>query len=68
MDKTKTNHTPPPVDQLAQTTRDALLDQAFDLACEAFGEPHDDVVTAIYERLVWNWQRGLGAAGAVTVH
>lgn len=54
--------------RMSEHTKQTFMDQAFDLACEAFGEPHDDVVTAIYERLVWNWQRGLGAAGAVTVH
>lgn len=45
-----------------------LFDQAVDLAYKAFAEPDDEHVLAIYSRLLWNWQRGLADAGAVTVH
>jgi len=53
---------------MSEYTKQVLRDQAFDLACDAFGEPHDECVDAVYERLAWNWQRGLGETGAVTIH
>lgn len=46
----------------------ALFDLAVDLAYQAFAEPDDEHVMCIYSRLLWNWQRGLGDDGAVTVH
>ncbi len=54
--------------QMTEYTKQALQDLAFDLACDAFGEPHDETVEAVYERLLWNWHRGMGQQGAVTVH
>lgn len=54
--------------RMNERTKQIIRDQAFDLACEAFDEPYEEVVDAIYERLVWNWVRGLDAVGAVTVH
>lgn len=49
-------------------SRQALRDEAFDLACQAFDDATDDHVHAVYERLDWNRRRGLGNAGVLTVH
>lgn len=54
--------------RMTDHAKQLFRDKAFDLACETFGEPHEEVVEAIYERLVWNWERGLDDAGAVTIH
>lgn len=54
---------------LSEHTLTGLFDQALDLAYERFGEgTTDDHVEAVCDRLVLNWQWGLDAAGAVTVH
>lgn len=48
---------------------DALFHRATDLAYRRFGEATtDDHIEAAYERVVYNWQRGLGDAGVVTLH
>ena len=54
----------PMTEHQAQT----LFDQAVDLAYQAFAEPDDEHILCVYSRLIWNYQRGLGEAGAVTVH
>ena len=54
--------------RMSEHTKQTLRDTAFDLACQAFGDPYDEAVEAIYERLVWNYWRGLGEDGAITVH
>ncbi len=46
----------------------SLFDQAVELAYQAFADPDDEHVMCIYSRLLWNWQRGVGDDGAVTVH
>ncbi|KAA0910660.1 hypothetical protein [Pusillimonas sp. ANT_WB101] len=69
MNKIKTHPTTPlPVDLLAETTRDALFDQAADLVYQAFADPTDDHIECVYLRLVFNHLGGAGDAGAVTVH
>lgn len=45
-----------------------LLDQAFDLAYAGFKTPSDDHIEAVYERLLFNHEHGLGADGALTLH
>lgn len=46
-----------------------LFDQAVDLAYRAFDDQTtDDHIEWAYQRLVVNWQWGLGHDGAVTVH
>lgn len=48
---------------------DALMDQATDLAYDAFGEgTTDDHIEVAFERLVLHWRWGLGATGVTTVH
>lgn len=50
-------------------TRNALMAQAEELALQAFGENAEaEHIEAMFERLLWAWQRGLPADGAVTVH
>ena len=50
-------------------TRHALMDRAEQLALQTFGENAEaEHIEAVFERLVWNWQRGLPVDGAVTVH
>lgn len=45
-----------------------LFDEAVLLAYATFYEPTDDHVLGVFERLVWNMQRGIGVDGAVTIH
>lgn len=50
-------------------TRWELMDEAERLALEVFGEHAEmEHIEAVFERLAWNWRRGLPADGAVTVH
>jgi hypothetical protein len=50
-------------------TRHSLMDQAERLALEVFGENAEaEHIEAVFERLAWNWCRGLPADGATTVH
>lgn len=53
---------------MSEPEHPALFDLAVDLAHQAFAEPDDEHVMCIYSRLLWNWQRGIGDDGAVTVH
>jgi len=54
---------------LTEHTLADLFDQAVDLAYIRFGkEVTDEHVEAVCDRLALNWQWGLDAAGAVTVH
>lgn len=56
----------PPMDEYVA---DALFERATDLAYRRFGEETtDDHIEAAYERVLFNWRRGLGDAGVVTVH
>ena len=48
---------------------DALFERATDLAYQRFGEAtSDDHIEWAYQRMVGNWQWGLGSEGVVTVH
>lgn len=66
----------PRIAPLAQGMEDAdmndiheeLLDQAFHLAYAGFKTPSDDHIEAVYERLLFNYEHGLGADGALTLH
>jgi len=50
-------------------TRYRLMDQAEELALQAFGSAAEvEHIEAVFERLLWAWQRGLPADGAATVH
>lgn len=52
-----------------ETTCDALMERATDLAYLAFGqETTDDHIEWAYQRLVMHWRWGLPVAGVVTVH
>jgi hypothetical protein len=52
-----------------ENTRHSLMDQAERLALEIFGENAEaEHIEAVFERLAWNWCRGLTADGATTVH
>lgn len=52
-----------------ESTLADLFDKAVDLTYLRFGPgATDDHVEAVCDRLVLNWQWGLDAAGAVTVH
>ena len=54
------------IDEYTQRT---LMDEAERLAIQAFGDYAEaEHIEAVYERLVWCWQRGMGDAGAVTIH
>ena len=51
------------------TTRYALMDEAERLAIQAFGDHAEaEHIEAVFERLVWAWERGFGTDGAITVH
>jgi len=45
-----------------------LLNEAFDLAYEAFEAPTDEHIEWVFERLLFNSAVGVGMAGAVTIH
>lgn len=51
-----------------EETYEELLESATYMAYRRFRAPTDDHVLGVFERLAWNLQRGLGEAGAVTVH
>ena len=49
-------------------SRYALLDRALELAEQTFPDATEGHVEGVLDRLVWNELRGLGEAGATTVH
>lgn len=50
-------------------TRHELMDEAERLALQVFGDYAEaEHIEAVFERLMWAWQHGLPAEGAVTVH
>jgi len=52
-----------------ENTRHSLMSEAERLALEVFGENAEmEHIEAMFERLAWNWCRGLAADGAATVH
>lgn len=51
-----------------ENTRAELLNEAFDLAYEAFEAPTDEHIEWVFERLLFNHAVGVGMAGAVTLH
>ena len=55
--------------RIDEYTRYALMDEAESLAIQAFGDHAEaEHIEAVFERLVWAWERGLGIDGAITVH
>ncbi|ROT45028.1 hypothetical protein [Pusillimonas sp. NJUB218] len=55
-------------DLMSQDIRAELIDEAFDLAYEAFEAPTDEHIEWVFERLLFNRAIGVGMAGAVTLH
>jgi hypothetical protein len=53
---------------MSEETYEALFDHATDLAYQAFDDPTDEHIVAIYMRLLINHLWGCDDMGAVTVH
>ncbi len=56
-------------DAMVTATRYELMDEAEDLAMQAFGPAAEaEHIEAVFERLELHWRWGLPADGAVTIH
>lgn len=55
--------------EMDTTTRYELMDEAEDLALQAFGPAAEaEHIEAVFERLELHWRWGLPADGVVTIH
>lgn len=49
-------------------THNYLLNAAIHMAYEAFKDPTDEHIIAVFHRLAWNHRYGLGLVGVTTLH